>query len=170
MLSTPVTMPTQPRVALNSLSSWKEISAYLGRGIRTVQRWERDLGLPVHRVGKGPRSPVHAFPSELTAWLLRIGNNHREGHGHPLRPQQHPDGTSAVSRVLVQRSSQLVKQMVESLWLQRQRAEELTRLMTQVRQQLPRALSTSTPRNGTVRRHTAARSARRSANGRVRRA
>ncbi len=29
------------------LNSWKEIACYLGRGVRTVQRYERDLGLPV---------------------------------------------------------------------------------------------------------------------------
>ena len=32
------------------LDSWKEIAAYLGRGVRTVQRWEREEGLPVHRL------------------------------------------------------------------------------------------------------------------------
>ena len=32
------------------LDSWKVIAAYLGRGVRTVQRWERDEGLPVHRL------------------------------------------------------------------------------------------------------------------------
>jgi hypothetical protein len=32
------------------LDSWKEIAAYLGRAIRTVQRWEREEGLPVHRL------------------------------------------------------------------------------------------------------------------------
>ena len=31
------------------LNSWKEIASYLGRSVRTVQRWEREFGLPVHR-------------------------------------------------------------------------------------------------------------------------
>ena len=30
-------------------SSWKEIAAFLGRGVRTVQRWETTLGLPIRR-------------------------------------------------------------------------------------------------------------------------
>jgi len=42
------------------LNSWKEIATYLSRGVRTVQRWERELKLPVHRIGKGKRSPVYA--------------------------------------------------------------------------------------------------------------
>ncbi len=51
------------------LNSWKEIAAYLGRAVRTVQRWERDYRLPVRRpAGKG-RSAVMAFSNELTAWL-----------------------------------------------------------------------------------------------------
>jgi excisionase family DNA binding protein len=49
------------------LNSWKEIAGYLGRGVRTVQRWEQELHLPVHRMGKGRRSPVFAgrFGTEI---------------------------------------------------------------------------------------------------------
>jgi hypothetical protein len=54
---------------VNILNSWKEIANYLGRGVRTVQRWERDLGLPVHRPKGKDRSAVLAFPEELNAWL-----------------------------------------------------------------------------------------------------
>ena len=53
------------------LNSWKEIAAYLGRGVRTVQRWERDLRLPVHRPKGKDRSAVLAFPAELDQWLLK---------------------------------------------------------------------------------------------------
>lgn len=51
------------------LNSWKEIAVYVGRGVRTVQRWEATLSLPVRRVGNGDRSPVYAFTHELDAWL-----------------------------------------------------------------------------------------------------
>ncbi|MCX6626395.1 MAG: hypothetical protein NTW28_02020 [Candidatus Solibacter sp.] len=50
------------------LSSWKEIAAHLGVGLRTAQRWERDRGLPVHRIPGGPRGLVFALPEELDAW------------------------------------------------------------------------------------------------------
>ncbi len=33
----------------NLLDSWKKIAAYLDREVRTVQRWEKKEGLPVHR-------------------------------------------------------------------------------------------------------------------------
>ena len=54
---------------MHILNSWKEIANYLGRGVRTVQRWERDLGLPVHRPKGKDRSAVLAFPQELDNWL-----------------------------------------------------------------------------------------------------
>jgi len=50
------------------LDSWKEIAAYLGRGIRTVQRWERDEGLPVHRLAHEKRGSIYARREELAAW------------------------------------------------------------------------------------------------------
>jgi hypothetical protein len=54
-----------------SLQSWKEIASELQRGVRTVQRWEKTLGLPVRRVGKGHKSPVFAFRDELQDWLRK---------------------------------------------------------------------------------------------------
>ena len=50
------------------LDSWKAIAAYLGRGVRTVQRWERDEGLPVHRLAHEKRGSVYARRAELDAW------------------------------------------------------------------------------------------------------
>ena len=38
------------------LDSWKEIATYLGRGVRTAQRWEREEGLPVHRLSDSEQS------------------------------------------------------------------------------------------------------------------
>ena len=51
------------------LVSWKEIASFLDRAERTVRRWERERGLPVHRVPGGERGGVYAYPSELAAWL-----------------------------------------------------------------------------------------------------
>lgn len=50
------------------LDSWKEIAAYLGRGIRTVQRWEREEGLPVHRLAHEKRGTIYARREEIAAW------------------------------------------------------------------------------------------------------
>jgi len=48
------------------LDSWKEIAGYLKRGIRTVQRWERVSGLPVHRLDR--QGSVFAYKAELDVW------------------------------------------------------------------------------------------------------
>lgn len=64
-----------------TLNSWKEIAQYLDRGVRTIQRWEHGLGLPVHRIGKGKRSPVFATASELNFWLSTVV-------GRPSKPPQ----------------------------------------------------------------------------------
>lgn len=51
------------------LDSWKAIADYLGRDVATVRRWEKSVGLPVHRVPGGRGHSVFAFVSEIDAWL-----------------------------------------------------------------------------------------------------
>src|SRR5262249_44599819 len=48
--------------------SWKEISAYLKRGVRTAQRWERYEQLPVHRHRNARQESVYALRSEIDEW------------------------------------------------------------------------------------------------------
>ena len=55
----------------NALTSWKEIATYLGKSVRTVQRWESSLGLPVRRPNTNDRNIVVAVPDELDAWIKR---------------------------------------------------------------------------------------------------
>jgi TolB-like protein len=50
------------------LNSWKEIAVYLQKDVRTVQRWEKNEGLPVHRKPHDKLSSVYAYQSELDAW------------------------------------------------------------------------------------------------------
>jgi hypothetical protein len=61
------------------LTGWKEIGEYLGKGIRTVQRWEQCQGLPVRRSGEGRKATALAIPEELDAWVqnqkLRSGSD-----------------------------------------------------------------------------------------------
>jgi TolB-like protein/Tfp pilus assembly protein PilF len=52
----------------NLLDSWKEIAAYLKREVRTVQRWEKKEGLPVHRQIHEKAGTVYAYKSEIDAW------------------------------------------------------------------------------------------------------
>src|SRR5438445_4811670 len=60
--------PTPPG---KKLDSWGEIASYLGREVRTVQRWERTEGLPVHRHEHKKKSTVYAFAGELDEWIRK---------------------------------------------------------------------------------------------------
>ena len=51
------------------LESWGEIATYLRRDVSTVQRWEKEEGLPVHRHLHKKLASVYASPSEVDAWL-----------------------------------------------------------------------------------------------------
>jgi hypothetical protein len=50
------------------LNSWKEIASHLGRSVRSVQRWEREEGLPIHRLAHEKRGSVYAYRHELDSW------------------------------------------------------------------------------------------------------
>jgi hypothetical protein len=53
----------------NKLAGWKEIAAFVGREVRTVQRWERELGLPVYRVPGSHGHSVFADPEKIERWF-----------------------------------------------------------------------------------------------------
>ncbi|MGH9784749.1 MAG: hypothetical protein ACRD88_11230, partial [Terriglobia bacterium] len=55
------------------LNSWKEIAEYLKTTSRTVQRWEKSEGLPVHRHLHSQRHGVYAYKPELDTWWKRRG-------------------------------------------------------------------------------------------------
>lgn len=57
----------QRKMSLAVLTSWKEVAAYLGKGVRTVQRWERHDGLPIRRITGTTKIVVRR--DELDHWL-----------------------------------------------------------------------------------------------------
>jgi hypothetical protein len=57
-----------PEVA-SVLTCWKDIAQYVGKGVRTLQRWERELGFPVRRTKPGEKGSVLAIPREIDAWV-----------------------------------------------------------------------------------------------------
>jgi TolB-like protein/Flp pilus assembly protein TadD len=74
-------------VSEGRLDSWKEIATHLGRSVRTVQRWEQQEGLPVHRLQHEKLGSVYAFASELDAWW----EERRVGLEPPERPAADSD-------------------------------------------------------------------------------
>jgi TolB-like protein len=68
MTQSPTIVQSPEPAAADRLDSWKEVAAYLKRGARTVQRWEREKALPVHRLRPDKLGSVFAFKSELDTW------------------------------------------------------------------------------------------------------
>lgn len=119
------------------LNSWKEIAAYLDRGVRTVQRWERDLGLPVHRIGKGKRSPVYTTVADLNFWVstteaLRPPKAKRE-LTHPIRGITKPIEDS---RRLLSDFRRLAQTIAETSVRQHRQAELLQARILQMRSRI----------------------------------
>ncbi|MGH2436396.1 MAG: hypothetical protein ACRDFA_05325, partial [bacterium] len=67
MTAAPAANPAIPHAG-DRLDSWKEIAVYLRRGVRTVRRWEKAEGLPVHRHLHQRLGTVYAYKPEIDAW------------------------------------------------------------------------------------------------------
>lgn len=84
------------------LDSWKEIAAYLNRSVRTVYRWEKEEGLPVHRHQHKELGSVFAYKGELDAWRdarspdADLGTEH-----HQIAAPRRPTPTVALALVTV---------------------------------------------------------------------
>jgi hypothetical protein len=88
------------------LNSWKEIAQFLRKDVKTCQRWEKDRGLPIHRLDGSVKSRVFAYPEELTAWLQKndivsAGNGARsQSPKKPVRIRQIVMGLLALAALL----------------------------------------------------------------------
>lgn len=65
---------TDNELPRSELSSWKEVAAFLRVSVRTAQKWEREKGLPVHRM-PGSAGRVVATTNELARWRERIARS-----------------------------------------------------------------------------------------------
>ena len=57
------------QVRKDILNGWKEIANYVGRDLRTVERWEKQRGLPIRRLPGSGRATVYARIEELDKWF-----------------------------------------------------------------------------------------------------
>ena len=71
------------------LESWKEIAAYLRRGVTTVQRWEQQEGLPIHRLPHAKKGSIFAIKSELDEWWRTREQLVHVHSDAPVEPPQH---------------------------------------------------------------------------------
>jgi hypothetical protein len=68
------------------LDGWKEIAVYLGKGVRSAQRWEKQYGLPVRRLGREGGEIVFAYRHELDAWRDRMARGLADDETGPVEP------------------------------------------------------------------------------------
>ncbi len=125
----------QPTIKnVNTLNSWKEIACYLGRGVRTVQRWEAELKLPVHRMGTSDRSPVFAFRAELDAWLRK------QTLVQMQVPAGRPDGGKVEGidhRTTLDRSARLTSETLQLIEKQQAHTRSISRQIQRLANLLP---------------------------------
>lgn len=88
------------------LGSWKEIAAHLGRAVRTVQRWEREQGLPVHRLPHNKLSSVYAYSNELDEWW-ELRRNTVEPTDMADSPPETPDPATESAASITERAESL---------------------------------------------------------------
>ena len=93
------------------LSGWKDIARYLGKGVRTVQRYERELRLPVRRPAGKTRGSVLATRAELDAWVSARPIREEFELGQSARNT--PASTLASLREALANSRQLQAEMLE---------------------------------------------------------
>ena len=79
------------------LNGWKAIANYMGLAVRTVQRYEAELMLPVRRPAQKRRSTVIAFSDEINAWLSMAGT---QAHAPSIHGEA-GNGVSQPSPVIV---------------------------------------------------------------------
>ncbi len=89
--------------------SWKEIAVYLGKGVRTVQRWEQLFGLPVRRPGDQIKGPVQVTRQELDRWLNERWSHRQRKANHTCR--QLADEQINAVRGNIQHSAELRKEI-----------------------------------------------------------
>ena len=110
------------RAPRDVLAGWKEVAAFLGRSVRTVQRWENEAGLPVRRLRAKSRSIPYALRSELAVWLKEWGipAGSTEGGGVSAQTQSllqtFIDGYGANIAVLDHRDGCCRQQGMEGIW------------------------------------------------------
>jgi len=105
------------------LSGWKEIAHFLGKGVRTVQRYENELALPVRRPAGKDRGSVIATKEELAAWVNASSLRDRSD----LRPS--PGRTSASLQLFKKAlaENRNIREQMRSLTTEMRRSRELLR-------------------------------------------
>jgi hypothetical protein len=93
------------------LFGWKEIATYLGKAVRSVQRYERCLGLPVRRPAGKAGGSIIATKAEIDAWVL--ASPIRKEFQLAGQHQDTSDTTTAAIKMGVEEMCRLRNQMID---------------------------------------------------------
>jgi Tol biopolymer transport system component len=96
------------------LDSWKEIATYLNRDLSTVQRWEKQEGMPVHRHLHHSMGSVYAFRAELDAWARGRNLRATQGNGNNAGPSAFAEGNGHLPVASAER--EIPPQRTARLW------------------------------------------------------
>jgi hypothetical protein len=102
-------MSTPPSV----LTGWQEIASYLGKSIRTAQRWERNFKLPVRRPTRTSSRTVTASPAELDSWFVRQWSHKKDTDAGPGKTVVAVGESIQVSSGLRSKNHHLARQITE---------------------------------------------------------
>jgi hypothetical protein len=120
-------LPKEGPVSIEVFSGWKDIATYLGKGVRTIQRYERTMGLPVRRPAGKLTGAVLATKAELDAWLA----------ASPLRgafqTAQRMTTFEPIKKQFVKNLDELRRLRAETRQLREQLSESLDMLRTNLR-------------------------------------
>lgn len=100
------------------LTSWKDIARYMGKGVRTVQRWEQDFGLPVRRPYGSNKKAILARPQDLDAWVAMRCHSRAAVEMLKAQPGDHPVGqvTQTLSALSAEvKTSRLLRESNQAL-------------------------------------------------------
>jgi len=90
------------------LGSWKEVAAFFESDESTVRRWEKERGLPIHRLPGGGGAKIFAYTEELHGWLAgRKGEIATPGNGSRIAQGTAADASAPQANRTVRRWTQL---------------------------------------------------------------
>lgn len=103
------------------LDSWKDISDYLERDVRTCRRWESDLELPVYRINENStHSKVFSYKSEIDKWLKDKTSNKNTSKQYILVNKRILGGVIILSLLLISITVWIMSDNLKSLLSQDQ--------------------------------------------------
>src|SRR5580658_1776533 len=94
------------------LDGWEAIANYMGWTPRTIIRWEKQKGLPIHRLAGGKRQPVYAYRREIDQWFQKTGGCSPGVLAAATKPWRETESIPSTEGIPIRRVSRRVIQWV----------------------------------------------------------